>query len=324
MNARNIRTEIETRLLAGETVEAIAEDLCLDVVKDETGTPMVAFAGWIADDGNAEVEYGYADSAEKAAKEYVSDGDWGDDTSSTSWVTVYTWRRGLRLDECAYCCAPATAHDSEGDPACADHAEAVAEGVERKPLVVEADTDRDPHKTEIEPKVPECVDGQEHDWASPHEIVGGIEENPGVWGHGGGIISHSVCLRCGCGRKVDTWAQDPTDGQQGLTSTSYEAGEYSAELATRRDRLVREALEDIVDVQDYGDGWRASVEDEGGDSEGADEMLAEIRGLIGGACTVEWTGNGNGDESDISIEWREGVTARRKALASSERYQGAQ
>lgn len=235
MTTKTTRDEIETRLLAGETVEAIAEDLGLDVVNDESGEPMVALPGYVADDGNAEVEYELADSGKEAAKEYVSDGDWGDDRSSSSWVTVYTWRRGLRLQtaECCRCIAPATAHDAEGDPACEDHACAPEAGVTLKPLldVIESDTDRVQRKVEIEPEAPDCDGGAEHDWASPHEIVGGIKENPGVWGHGGGIVSRSVCRRCGCGRKVDTWAQDPTDGQQGLTSTSYEAGEYSDQLA---------------------------------------------------------------------------------------------
>lgn len=325
MNARNTRTEIETRLLAGETVEAIAAALSLDVVDDETGTPMVAFAGWFADDGNAEVEYECADSGKEAAEEYVADGDWGDDTDSTGWVTVYTWRRGLRRAECCACSALATSHIPDGRPACVEHADTPEElvGAELEPLVIECATDRRSHKIEIEPTVPDCADGQEHDWASPHEMVGGLEENPGVCGNGGGVISHSVCLRCGCGRTIDTWAQDLTDGQQGLTSTSYEAGEYSADLAKRRDRLVREALADIIEAKDAGDGWRTSVEcasDEDGTDEDADAMLEEIRDAVGGACDVEWTGNSNTDRdgvdrADVSIEWREGATARREALA---------
>lgn len=209
MTTKTTRDEIETRLLAGETVEAIAEDLGLDVVDDESGEPMVALPGYVADDGNADVEYEYVDSGREAAEEYVAGGDWGD-RDSTSWVTVYTWRCGLRAEvaECA-----------------SDTPEV---GVELQPLiVVEGKTDRDSHKVAIEPEEPACVAGQAHDWASPHEIVGGIKENPGVWGSGGGVIVHEACLRCGCGRVTDTWAQDMTDGEQGLTSVSYEPGSYS-------------------------------------------------------------------------------------------------
>src|SRR5690606_20836104 len=37
-----------------------------------------------------------------------------------------------------------------------------------------------------------------HRWGSPHELVGGIKENPGVWGGPGcSIRSTSVCLHCG-------------------------------------------------------------------------------------------------------------------------------
>lgn len=74
---------------------------------------------------------------------------------------------------------------------------------------------------------PECPEHARHDWQAPHEIVGGIKENPGCWGHGGGVICHEVCMHCGAGRKTDTWAQRHDTGEQGLTSVSYEpAGTY--------------------------------------------------------------------------------------------------
>ena len=81
----------------------------------------------------------------------------------------------------------------------------------------------------IQPTEPACSVG-EHDWQSPHAIVGGLEENPGVWGHGGGVVIHEVCMRCGCERVTDTWAQDPSNGKQGLRSVSYERGKYAAEV----------------------------------------------------------------------------------------------
>jgi hypothetical protein len=52
---------------------------------------------------------------------------------------------------------------------------------------------------------PECSD-LEHSWQSPIELVGGIKENPGVWGHGGGVIITEVCMHCGCKKITDTCA----------------------------------------------------------------------------------------------------------------------
>ena len=82
----------------------------------------------------------------------------------------------------------------------------------------------------IEPPEPDCEDGREHDWQSPVELVGGIKENPGVWGHGGGVVIHEVCMHCGTERVTDTWAQDPDTGRQGLHSVAYHAGKYAADV----------------------------------------------------------------------------------------------
>jgi len=77
---------------------------------------------------------------------------------------------------------------------------------------------------------PDCEsDGGVHNWQSPIELVGGIKENPGCWGHGGGVIITEVCMHCGCKKTTDTWAQRPDTGEQGLTSVSYETGAFTAE-----------------------------------------------------------------------------------------------
>ena len=57
----------------------------------------------------------------------------------------------------------------------------------------------------INPPEPDCEEGQEHEWEAPWELLGGLKENPGVWGHGGGVINYEVCLKCGCRRCTDTW-----------------------------------------------------------------------------------------------------------------------
>lgn len=72
----------------------------------------------------------------------------------------------------------------------------------------------------IQPE-PRCESGHEHDWHAAHSVVGGIEENPGVWGHGGGATITRHCAHCGAYQITDTWAQDPATGEQGLTSIEY-------------------------------------------------------------------------------------------------------
>jgi hypothetical protein len=85
----------------------------------------------------------------------------------------------------------------------------------------------------VDPEEPDCLSGEDHDWQAPYELLGGLEENPGVWGRGGGIISQEVCMRCGCGRTTDTWAQRRDTGEQGLTSVRYEPGKFAFEVMAR-------------------------------------------------------------------------------------------
>lgn len=77
-----------------------------------------------------------------------------------------------------------------------------------------------PVSVTLEPDVPPCRGG-EHVWCSPHHILGGLEENPGVWGHGGGARIKEVCSECGLYKLIDTWATNPSDGTQGHTSVEY-------------------------------------------------------------------------------------------------------
>lgn len=93
-------------------------------------------------------------------------------------------------------------------------------------VVCEATDEEDSSKVQVDPPEPKCKAGEEHDWCSPHAVVGGLEENPGVWGHGGGVIINECCSKCGCKRVTDTWAQDRETGEQGLESVAYEAGFY--------------------------------------------------------------------------------------------------
>ena len=72
---------------------------------------------------------------------------------------------------------------------------------------------------------PACEDS-EHDtcnWDATYEIEGGLKENPGVWGHGGGVKIFTHCTHCDCSRTrtVNTWDQNPCNGSQGHETISY-------------------------------------------------------------------------------------------------------
>ncbi len=94
-----------------------------------------------------------------------------------------------------------------------------------------------------EPKAPECEDGQKHDWQSPHEVVGGIKENPGVWATGGtGLSIREVCAHCGCYRQQRQTGSQRNPGELPETVTYENADERSLEW-------VREiTAEDIPEV----------------------------------------------------------------------------
>lgn len=59
--------------------------------------PVVILPGYIADDGEAEVEYPEADTAEEAARSYVDEGSWDED-DETDWVDVSTRRVAYAYD----------------------------------------------------------------------------------------------------------------------------------------------------------------------------------------------------------------------------------
>lgn len=77
--------------------------------------------------------------------------------------------------------------------------------------VESADGDVATIKVAIEPEEPACVAGHVHRW-----------RDSGVRGHGGGVVQTDECRWCGLQRHTDTWAQDTTDGEQGLTGVSYD------------------------------------------------------------------------------------------------------
>ena len=101
-----------------------------------------------------------------------------------------------------------------------------------------------PMKTYAIPAVePSCEWGDAHVFAAPHRLLGGLKENPGVIGHGGGVKITTVCLRCGWEKTLDTWATNPATGEQGLEQTTYKPSSFDhAEL--------QEALADLGTIHD--------------------------------------------------------------------------
>jgi hypothetical protein len=130
-----------------------------------------------------------ADSAQEAAQEYVDGGDWGED-DETFWIDVFV----QEVDE-------------DGEEV----------------------GDRESVTIQVDPPEPKCVEDQEHEWKSPYSVLGGLKENPGVQGHGGGVIIREVCKHCGKYKTEDTWAQNSNNGQQGLDSVKYEEADESSE-----------------------------------------------------------------------------------------------
>lgn len=112
-----------------------------------------------------------------------------------------------------------------------------------KSIIVEADVitldaegdelDEERVEVRIDPPEPPCTE-EEHDWQSP-QWLGGLAENPGVFGHGGGVIIHEVCAHCGWYRIRNTWDQDSPNGDPVETLQYREPDEQSREWVDRCD-----------------------------------------------------------------------------------------
>jgi hypothetical protein len=81
------------------TYDEISFDVSSGISKSglDDDTVVLILPGWVAHDGNAEVEYTGAESGEEAANLYVDGGDWGE-SDKTEWISVYAWRRAVALD----------------------------------------------------------------------------------------------------------------------------------------------------------------------------------------------------------------------------------
>ena len=166
----------------------------------------------LVEDGTAYAAVRTIEAARELASE--TDGDYGDDRTSTVWVDreIYEVRALTVKDALAL-------PDDES---------------ERTETVTVA----------IAAIAPRCASrDDEHVWSDDVRFVGGLNENPGVFGHGGGVKVGRVCLRCGCQRVEDSWAQRPDTGEQGLDAVSYDDSDADSDLAYIGERLSRNADE---------------------------------------------------------------------------------
>jgi len=84
---------------------------------------------------------------------------------------------------------------------------------------------------------PDCEsdDYERCEFDAIHEIEYGLEENPGVWGHGAGVIYETHCIHPYCyhTRTTNTW--DHKEGNEGYESVAY--GMLTAEKRKVHDRI---------------------------------------------------------------------------------------
>lgn len=72
--------------------------------------------------------------------------------------------------------------------------------------------DHGPENTADPDHLSEEQDAEGHIWESPYQVVGGIRENPGVWGGQGTYLHHrSVCRLCGQYRETTTGGREDCD-----------------------------------------------------------------------------------------------------------------
>jgi len=97
----------------------------------------------------------------------------------------------------------------------------------------------------IDPDEPDCVDDDGHDWRTPHSVVGGLKENPGVWGNAGGVITREVCARCGAYLINNTW--DQSQGPEPVETVRYEPADDASRAYVAAKRASDDMLKLIAD-----------------------------------------------------------------------------
>ena len=67
-------------------------------------------------------------------------------------------------------------------------------------------------KIQVDPPLPECEDGQDHSWHSPHDLEREKSRQITITSQRHGVIITERCGNCGTLREIDTGARDPGDG----------------------------------------------------------------------------------------------------------------
>lgn len=230
------------------------------------------------------------------------EGDWPRDR--TIWVDGYAWPLFRSTSHHCLECG-----EDVGDGGCSDHPNAMIESI----LGTEEQRDdarRIKETVAIDPDEPKCKRGHEHEWCAPLEVVGGIPENPGVWGHGGGVLIHEVCRHCGWYRTTDTWATRPDNGAQGLRSVEYaEPDDDSMEWIRNpvtRDYVVSlvgfVSAEDALEVSRSASTQPAALEATDG------SFLAKFDSTIDDAGKVtHWADTAAGQLVEVEVDERTGL-----------------
>lgn len=148
------------------------------------------------------------DQARARAQTLARAGDWGLDTNGELRKSAH-----IEVDVIEYA-LPEGARPEDFDCVGGEYAPEGLDEIRRETVSVV-----------IEPEPPGCI-ANTHDFVAPVEVVGGMEENPGVQGHGGGVIVRTVCRHCGLYRIEDTW--DQTQGPEPVESVRYESADDAA------------------------------------------------------------------------------------------------
>jgi hypothetical protein len=91
----------------------------------------------------------------------------------------------------------------------------------------------------LAPVEPACVGRRSHEWKSPHEVVGGSRDNPGVFGAGAGVRIVEVCAHCGVYRSTETQAQRRDTGEYAGARVSYRPADDDSRAWVRRRQNAR-------------------------------------------------------------------------------------
>ena len=135
------------------------------------------------------------DEAMKSAASYMDEGDWNADECGTQQIGYTVYR------------LPAGSDAELGDNNWID-----------RDVLYELDC---PSKTAVhvqQPTEPDCTE-TEHDFIATKQDDGGLEANPGVFGHGGSVVIKDHCRHCGLPRTTDHWddVEDTNDDRGKVT-----------------------------------------------------------------------------------------------------------